>query len=473
MSQEAPPWEEEQMPDDTRPASLHAERTILGGSLVDPTTLCDLLEYVEEDDFSLDSHRKIFRCISESIETGNNVDIVTVAEALDRKKQLSSIGGRAYLAGLSEGLPRKLSIEGYCRIVRDKAVLRGIISVADKANIRAVDQSEDAQVILEDLEEQLLELSRTRKGQGFETIVDAMHEAGGLDAYIQKSFDPVAITGLATGFSEFDAMTGGLQRKELTILAARPSMGKTAWAINVATNVALEDPDVVVAVFSIEMSKELLYKRMLSSEAGVNTKRSMSGYLSSMEKSRIAEALSKLGDCNLMIDESSEITTTQMRAKCRRLKMQKGRLDLIVVDYLQLVMGTKRYGNREQEVASVSRGLKALAKELDVPVLALAQLGRGSEHRTGDKRPMLSDLRESGQIEQDADIVAFLHREEYYASDDDEDVERGIAELITAKNRNGPTGTRKLAFVKDITKFHNLDRTHTPGGNYDHWNTAS
>jgi replicative DNA helicase len=321
--------------------------------------------------------------------------------------------------------------------------------------VKASDQSEDPYALLEATEELILELSQSGQSQGFSTLLDSVQEAGGVESFVGKMYDPALMTGLSMGFVDVDKVLGGLQKKELTIVAARPSQGKSAYVLCVAINVSLADPEAVVAFFSVEMSKIALHKRLLAVMAGVNTRKAAEGWLSREERIRLGSAVVKAGDWNLEIDDSSMLTVTQMRAKSRRLKKQKGRLDLVIVDYLQLLQGTKRYNNREQEVASISRGLKALAKELDVPVMAVAMVGRGSE-RHGDKRPMLSDLRESGQIEGDADVILFIHRESYYHSEDDPDAEQGIAEILIAKNREGATGTRKLAYQAEYTRFSNL-----------------
>lgn len=437
------------------PSSNHTEIAILGACLLDVTAINDALEHLIAADFYLDSHQKIYTVIMDLIETGNTVGFIEVQDELERRKQIEAIGGVAYLAYLTEGIPRNLNIESHVRIVKDKSTLRRLMALGNTFVARAADNSETSAEILADVEEQILELTQEQVSQTFTTILDAAAEAGGIDQYIEKVYDPRTLTGLATGFIDIDAVLGGLQKKELIIVAARPSMGKTAWGLNLAQNVVLKDTKAVVAVFSVEMSKESLFKRMLASLAEVDVRRAQQGHITFVERRMLAEALERIGPCDLEIDDTASITTLQMRAKCRRLKQKKGRLDLIVIDYLQLMKGVGKSGNREQEVSSISRGLKALAKEEDVPVVALAQLSRKSEER-GDKRPMLSDLRESGSLEQDADVVAFIHRAEYYASDDDPDVERGVAEFIIGKHRNGATGTRKLAYQADITRFSNL-----------------
>lgn len=437
-----------------RPASLDGEVVILGACLLEPDAVNVATELLEPEDFSLDSHRRIFACIAELAEIGEPVDHTIVVEELLKRKQLVAVGDRPYLMYLTEGIPRRLNIANYCRIVKDKAVLRSIMSTCDVATARASDQSEAGASILEDLESSILELTQVYNQQAFGTILDAARDAGGVDAFVSKMCDPLAMTGLETGFEDFDKMTGGLQSGELVIIAARPSVGKSALAINIAQNVVRRDAQKVVAIFSLEMSKDSLYLRMVASAAEVSGRRAAQGFISATERQKIASAVLAMADRKLMIDDSASMTTTQMRAKCRRLKQKEGRLDLIEVDYIQLVTGSKRSGNREQEVASISRGLKALAKEMKCPVVALSQLSRATEQRSGDKRPMLSDLRESGSLEQDADVVAFIHRPEMYDRDND-DI-KGLAELIVAKQRSGPTGTVNLAYLSDITTFNNL-----------------
>ena len=423
--------------------------------LLEEEAINDALEALVAEDFVLDSHQRIFRAISELAETGNNVDYLTLQNELSRRRELDAIGGPAYLAFLTEGIPRNFNVQSYCAIVKQKAVLRQLMGIGHDLNIRASDQSEDPYALLEGVEEQILELSQAGQSQGFSTLLDSVNEAGGVDPFVGKMYDPAFMTGLSMGFVDVDKVLGGLQKRELTIVAARPSQGKSAMFSVLRSTYPLADPEAVVAFFSVEMSKIALHKRLLAVMAGVNTRKAAEGWLSREERIRLGSAVVKAGDWNLEIDDSSTLTVTQMRAKSRRLKKQKGRLDLVIVDYLQTLQGTKRYNNREQEVASISRGLKALAKELDVPVMAVAMVGRGSE-RHGDKRPMLSDLRESGQIEGDADVILFIHREEYYHGEDDPDVERGIAEILIAKNREGATGTRKLAYLAEYTRFANL-----------------
>jgi replicative DNA helicase len=438
------------------PESIHVEKVILGAMMVDPVAITDASMFLTPDDFSLDSHQRIYRAILQLIEVGYAVDYVTVSEALAKKRELDSVGGREYLAELGERLPRKLSVESYVRIVRDKSLLRQLMNVCDLGMVEAADQSTEALEVLNNVSNRLMEISDRAIVKNFSGIPDIVKESfGSIDKLYEQGKE---VTGLATGYVDFDKMTSGLQDSELIIIAARPSMGKTAWAINIAQNAAVHDGK-VVAVFSLEMSKESLLRRMLASEARVGSRKLQTGTMLREDRGKLNEALGRLLDSKMYIDDTPGITLAEMRAKARRLKQQEGRLDLILVDYLQLMTGTntsgkKGFENRTQEVSSISRGLKALAKEMRIPVVALSQLSRGSEQRTGDKKPLLSDLRESGSIEQDADVVAFIHREEYYDREN-EDL-KGKAEIIIAKQRNGPTGSIPLAFISDFTRFENL-----------------
>jgi replicative DNA helicase len=445
------------------PASIDAERSILGAVLLDNHAYNEAAERLTQDDFALDQHRRIYARMAELIDAGRAVDIVTLAEELAKRKEVEAVGGVAYLASLTENLPRRISIEEYVRIVKDKSLLRQVISVCSTAITRAADQSEEALEVLNAAESALLEVSEHGIARGFVDVRGIVQDSfGSIDKLIQEGHREV--TGLETHFTEFDRMTSGLQKSELTIIAARPSMGKTAWAINIAQNAAVRGGS-VVAVFSLEMSKESLLRRMLASEALVDSQKIQKGFLGREDQEKLTSALERLVEAKIFIDDTPAISLTEMRAKARRLRQQMSRLDLIVIDYLQLMSGSsvgpgaKRFENRTQEVSHVSRGLKALAKELNVPVIALSQLSRASEQRGGDKKPMLSDLRESGSIEQDADVVAFIHRESYYNKDEngqpDPDTE-GKAEIIIAKQRNGPTGSVHLAYLSKCTRFENL-----------------
>jgi replicative DNA helicase len=445
------------------PSSVHTEVAILGAMLLDSVAISDATEKLKAEDFSLDSHQRVFRAVVDLMAKGHGIDYLTVQEELTRRHELDSIGGPAYLAFLTEGIPRNFNIESYVQIVRDKSLLRQLMGIFHDGGVRAADQSEDAITVLGDVEAQLADVADSAIQRGLAGIGEIV---AGSFVSIDKLYEQGReVTGLATRYTDFDKMTSGLQDSELIIIAARPSMGKTAWAINIAQNAAVQDGK-VVAVFSLEMSKESLLRRMLASEALVGSRKLQTGSMLREDRGKLMKALERLMDARLFIDDTPGITLPEMRAKARRLKQQQGQLDLIVIDYLQLMTGINTSGkrgfeNRTQEVSSISRGLKALAKEMRVPVLALSQLSRGSEQRAGDKKPLLSDLRESGSIEQDADVVAFIHREEYYDRDN-EDV-KGQAEIIVAKQRNGPTGSIKLAFRADYTRFENLAPTETVG----------
>ncbi len=451
------------------PASVEAERSILGAILLDNHAFNEAAERLRAEDFSLDSHRRIFSRMAELIDRRRAVDIVTLSEELASRKEVEAVGGVAYLASLTEGLPRRPSIEDYVRIVKDKSLGRQLIQICASAITRAADQSQDALAVLEDAESGLLEVSEHGIARGFAGIAEIVRESfGSIDnLYAQQR----EVKGLATHYKMFDKMTTGLQPADLVIIAARPSMGKTAWAINIAENAAVKDGK-VVAIFSLEMSRESLLRRMLASQALVSMQKIQTGFIPKQDRERLMDALERLTEAKIFVDDTPAISLGEMRAKARRLQRQQGALDLIVVDYLQLMGASaggergRRFENRTQEVSAISRGLKALAKELRAPVVALSQLSRASEQRGGDKKPMLSDLRESGSIEQDADVVAFIHRESYYHRDEngEEDPElKNKAEIIIAKQRNGPTGSVHLAYLAECTRFENLAYDAEPG----------
>jgi replicative DNA helicase len=446
------------------PANVDAEKTILGAILLDNAAHSEAAEKLESDDFSLDSHRRIFLRMSELMDAQHAVDIVTLANELTRYKEVDAVGGVAYLASLTEGLPRRPVIEEYIRIVKDKSLLRKLMAICSMAIARAADQGESALDVLGAAESQLMEVTEKGLTHGFQSLHQIVeHSFGSIDNLYKQSRE---VTGVATAFTELDRMTSGLQKGELIIIAARPSMGKTALAINIAQNAAIKS-GAKVAVFSLEMSKESLLRRMLATQAWVDQRKLQTGFLGREDHDKLEKALGLLVESQLFIDDTAAISLAEMRAKARRLKQNAGGLDLIVVDYLQLMSATvpssgrKNYENRTQEVSAISRGLKALAKELDVPVMALSQLSRASERRGEDKRPLLSDLRESGSIEQDADVVAFIHREAYYKRDEEmSETDKARSEIIVAKQRNGPTGTVYLSFLSRFTRFENPDSVH-------------
>src|SRR5690348_2159354 len=402
------------------PASAEAERAILGAILLDNSSYPQAAEFLRAEDFSLDSHRRIYLRMMELAETGRAIDFVTLTEQLGQHKEIESVGGVAYVTSLTDGLPRVKNIEQYVRIVKDKALLRGLIHAATSAIQKAYEQEAPAEEIVDSAESEIFKVAEQRIGQGFMGIPEIVKQSfGSIDKLYEQG---QRITGLETHFEDLDGMTSGLQKSDLVIIAARPSMGKTAFAINIAENAAVRGGK-VVGVFSLEMSREALVLRMLSSQAHVDSHKLRTGFLSREDRQKLVSALNSLAEARIFIDDTPGISLTEMRAKARRLMQQNdGKLDLIVVDYLQLMSGGggKRYENRTQEVSAVSRGLKALAKELRVPVIALSQLSRAPESRgKGEQRPQLSDLRESGSIEQDADVVAFIFREEYYMRKDE------------------------------------------------------
>src|SRR5881394_1205005 len=433
----------------TLPANVEAERSILGAILLDNFAYNQAAEYLKVEDFSLDSHRRIYSRMMDLAESSRPIDMITLIEELDRRKDLQPIGDVAYVSSLVDGVPERPSIEHYVKIVRDKALLRGVISAATTAIARASDQSDAAEDVLSDTEAAIFQLSEKRIGRGFMGVQEIVKESfGSVDALLQRG---QRITGLATHYTDLDEMTSGLQRADLVIIAARPSMGKTAFAMNIAENASIEDKK-VIGMFSLEMSREALLLRLLCSKARVDSHKMRTGSLWRDDMDKVVHAMEQLAHAPIFIDDTPGIALSEMRAKARRLKQSQGTLDLIIVDYLQLMSGSsRRYENRTQEVSAISRGLKALAKELKVPVVALSQLSRAPESRGGDHRPQLADLRESGSIEQDADVVAFIFREEVYKPDEPE--LDGIAEIIIAKQRNGPTGRVKMAFMKNATRF--------------------
>ncbi len=436
-------------PAHTLPANIEAERSILGAILLDNLSYNQAAENLKPEDFSLDSHRRIYSRMVDLAESSKPIDLITLVHELDRRKELQAIGDVGYVSALLDGVPDRPSIEHYIKIVRDKALLRGLIHTANAAIARAAEQSDEAEEILNDAEAAIFQLSEKRIGRGFMGVQEIVKESfGSVDALLQRG---QRITGLATHYVDLDEMTSGLQRSDLIIIAARPSMGKTAFALNIAENAAIEDQK-VVGVFSLEMSREALLLRLLCSQAQVDSHKMRTGSLWRDDMSKVVRAMEQLAHAPIFIDDTPGISMSELRAKARRLQQSQGRLDLLIVDYLQLMSGGgKRYENRTQEVSAISRGLKAVAKELNVPVVALSQLSRAPESRGGDHRPQLADLRESGSIEQDADVVAFIFREEVYRQDDPG--LQGKAELIIAKQRNGPTGKVALAFIKSWTRF--------------------
>jgi replicative DNA helicase len=431
------------------PTNIDAERFVLGSVLLDDAFFIQAAGELEPEDFSLEKHRRIFRRMGELHERGEKIDRITVANELMRANELEACDGISYLVSLDDGLPQIPNLDAYIRIVKDKSVLRRIILVSQHMINRCMLDSESPDVILAGAEEALLRMGEMRVKSGLLNPEQILRNyEGGINAFLDPS---KRIKGISTGFAKFDEMTGGLHGGDLVILAARPSMGKTALALNIAQHVSLKMKK-TVAVFSLEMSQESLLTRMLCAAARVDSQRFRAGFLSQEERRKLNHALHELVESPLYIDDTPGLHLMDMHAKLRRIKAEK-ELGLVIVDYLQLMSAQGRSENRNQEVSAMSRGLKLLAKELNVPMMVLSQLSRAVETRQGDHRPQLSDLRESGSIEQDADVVGFIFREEVYHRDR-EDL-RGLAELIIAKQRNGPVGTVNLVFLHSQTKFEN------------------
>jgi len=436
------------------PHSLEAEASVLGGLLLDNTAWDRVGDLLNENDFYRYEHRQVYAAIYALVSTSRPADVITVYEHLQSQGKTDEVGGLAYLNSLAQYVPSASNIRRYGEIVRERAILRKLVSVSDDIATQAFNtQGRQVSQILDDAEQKIFSIGEegSRMRQGFHSMEDLVVEL--LDRVEEMAKNPNDITGVPTGFYDFDRMTSGLQPGDLIVLAARPSMGKTALAINIAEHVALQE-GLPVAVFSMEMGASQLAIRMVGSIGRIDQSRLRTGKLNEDEWPRLSEAIEKLRSVSLFIDETAGLTTSELRANARRLSRRCGKLGLIVVDYLQLMTGSSGSDgeNRATELGEISRGLKMLAKELQCPVIALSQLNRGVEQRT-DKRPMMSDLRESGAIEQDADVIMFIYRDDYYNKDSKEP---GVAEVIIGKQRNGPTGTVKLTFLKPITKFESM-----------------
>jgi len=432
------------------PANLDAERFVLGSILMDDAAFIPIAGTLQAEDFSLEKHRRIFSRMAELYDRGERIDRVTVANELMKHNQLESVDGLGYLVSLDDGLPAISNLDSYVRIVKDKSVLRRIIFHSQKLIDRCVLGEDEPEQILSSAEESLLKLGESRAKDALANPDRIIREfEGGFNAFLDPS---KRIKGIGTGFLKLDEMTGGLHGGELIIIAARPSMGKTALALNIAQHVAMDPQHHTVAVFSLEMSKESLLTRMICASARVDQQKFRAGYLNADERRRLNKAAQDIMQVPLFIDDTPGVNLMDIHAKLRRLRSEHG-LGLVIVDYLQLMSSRSRYENRTQEVSALSRGFKLLAKELNVPMVVLSQLSRAPETRPGDHRPQMSDLRESGSIEQDADVIGFIFREEIYKQDR-EDL-KGLAELLLAKQRNGPTGKINLVFLREFTKFEN------------------
>ena len=434
--------------DRTLPHNLEAEQSVLGAILIHNAAFNVAAELVDSVDFFRDAHRRVFDKMVDLNERGQAIDLVTLKDELARSGDLDDAGGAAYIAALADGVPRSTNVEHYARIVKEKATLRSLIRSADRILAMAYQGEEESDTLLDRAEQEIFSIAEGRIHTGFVPLSDLVQ--GSFTAIEQLQEHKGLVTGVPSGFVDIDNITSGFQPADLIIIAARPSMGKTSFVLNVAQHVGIKT-DRAVGFFSLEMSKEQLFMRMLTAEGEVDSHRFRRGFLSERDYGRLSTALGRLSDARVFIDDTAGLGVLEMRAKARRLKAEHG-LDLLVVDYLQLMQGRGRFENRTQEIASISRALKGLAKELNVPVLALSQLSRAPESRS-DRRPQLSDLRESGALEQDADVVMFIFREEQY---DPTPENENLAEVIVGKQRNGPTGTVKLAFLKQYTRFANL-----------------
>lgn len=433
------------------PQNIEAEQAVLGAIFLEPSSLTLASEILIPDDFYRAQHQKIFHAMLKLNDQGKAVDFITVTAELASADLLEDIGGVSYLSELAGSVPTATNIEHYAKIVEEKSLLRRLIRTATGIAQDGYTREDEVEVLLGEAEKSILEVSQRKNAGAFHNIKDVLVRTyDNIEVMHNRKGD---ITGIETGFFELDKMTAGFQRNDLIIVGARPSVGKTAFALNIAQNVATKTGE-NVAIFSLEMGAEQLVMRMLCAEGNIDAQRLRTGSLTDEDWGKLTMAMGSLSNAGIFIDDTPGVRITDIRSKCRRLKQEHG-LGMILIDYLQLILGSGRSGeNRQQEVSEISRSLKGLARELQIPVIALSQLSRGVEQRQ-DKRPMMSDIRESGSIEQDADIVAFLYRDDYY---DKESENKNIIEIIIAKQRNGPTGTVQLAFVKEYNKFVNLER---------------
>ncbi|MDR9853708.1 replicative DNA helicase [Paenibacillus sp. VCA1] len=436
------------------PQNLEAEQAVLGAILLQSEAMITAMERVQPEDFYDASHQLIYEAMIQLGEENQPIDLVTLTSRLQDKGQLEDVGGVSYLAKLAHAVPTAANVEYYAQIIEEKSMLRRLIRTATQIVSEGYSGGEDVSGMLSDAERRILEISNRRTGSGFVAIRDVLMEV--FDRVEVLNQQGGSTTGIPTGFVDLDRMTNGFQRSDLIIVAARPSVGKTAFALNIAQNVAVRAKE-TVAIFSLEMSAPQLVNRMICAEANLDANLMRTGDFKTDEDwAKLTMGIASLAEAEIYIDDTPGITVADIRSKCRRLKKEKG-LGMIVIDYLQLIQGRGKPGeNRQQEVSEISRTLKQIARELMVPVIALSQLSRGVEQRQ-DKRPMMSDLRESGSIEQDADIVAFLYRDDYY---NQETEKKNIIEIIIAKQRNGPVGTVELVFMKNFNKFVNYERNH-------------
>ncbi len=439
------------LPQKSLPHNLDAERAVIGAILTENSHLHKVLSVITPDDFYIESHQKIMRKVVEMADKGERIDLVTLSEELENAGELKDVGGTSYISSLLDGVPKSLNIESYLNIIKEKALARRLILSSLRIAKTGMERVGDTDELLDLAQHEIFEISEQRVKQGFIEIKKVMQETVDYIEALSKRGE--LISGIPTGFKDFDKKTSGLHNSEFIVIAGRPSMGKTAFAMNIATNVAVKFGK-KVGIFTLEMSKEHLCIRLLGSMAQIDIQRLQNGYISQNEWDKIIMAQNVFSKADIFIDETPSLSILEMKAKARRLKMEKG-LDILFIDYLQLMRGGIRFENRTQEISAISRAMKELAKELSIPVVSVSQLSRAPEKREKKgARPQLSDLRESGAIEQDADLVSFIYREEFYIKDTPK---KGIADVIIAKQRNGPAGiTVELAFLDKYTKFEDI-----------------
>ncbi len=435
----------------TPPHSLEAEKTVLGGILVNNAYLNVVLSQLTPEDFYRDAHRRILESMVSLMDRGQPIDLLTLSEELQRAGQLEELGGAAYLASLMDGVPRTLNIEYYAQIIKEKSLLRKLILSSARIISTSYEQQTDADTVLSEAQQAIVEIAEEKIKPGLVPIGSLTGDM--LETIRILAERREAVTGVPSGFIELDNLTGGFHPSDFIVVAARPSMGKTALALNICQHVGLRT-DYYAGFFSIEMSKEQVALRLLCAEAQVDLRKTRSGYISDREFERLQLAAETLSQARIYVDESAALTVMEMKAKCRRLKLE-GHLDIVFVDYIQLMRTGGRFENRNQEMSFISRSLKELAKELRIPVVGVSQLSRAPEKMRKEPKPMLSDLRESGAIEQDADVVIFIYRPDYYHPEDE--AIKGIAEVSVAKQRNGPLGNVPLVFLREYAKFVNMD----------------
>ncbi|MHB1394454.1 MAG: replicative DNA helicase [Clostridia bacterium] len=432
------------------PNSIEAEQSVLGAMLLDKEAISTATELIGGEDFYREAHKEIFEAIVEIYDKGEPVDLITLTERLKTRNTLDAVGGITFLTNLMDAVPTTHNVKYYAKIIEDKSLLRRLIKSSNDIIFKSYQASEDIGEIIDDAEKGIFNISLNRSTQGFTHVKNILNV--NFDMIEQLYLNKGKLTGVPTGFNDLDGMLSGLQKSDLVLIAARPSMGKSSFMMNIVQHAAVREK-VTTAIFSLEMSKEQLTQRLLCAEALIDAHRLRTGDINEDEWVKLARSMGPLSEAPIFIDDTPAISITEMRAKCRRLKLEHN-LGLIVIDYLQLMQGKSNSDSRQQEISEISRSLKALAREINVPVVALSQLSRAPEMRA-DHRPILSDLRESGAIEQDADVVMFLYRDEYYHPDSDK---KNIGEVIIAKQRNGPTGNVELVWLGQFTKFVNKEK---------------